>query len=61
MGKCERIKSTIFPTPYSYILSRVVWLFFLLLPAGLVQHLGWVAVPVSVAKLPDGSASSRTA
>ena len=48
MGKCERIKSTIFPTPYSYILSRVVWLFFFLLPAGLVQHLGWVTVPFSV-------------
>jgi len=48
MGKCERIKNTVFPTPYSYILSSVVWLFFLLLPAGLVEHLGWVTVPVSV-------------
>lgn len=48
MGKCERIKNTVFPTPYTYIVSRVVWLFFLLLPAGLVEHLGWVTIPVSV-------------
>jgi putative membrane protein len=47
MGRCERIKSTVFPAHYSFFVARMVWLFFLLLPAGLVDHLGWVTVPVS--------------
>lgn len=48
MGMCERIKKTVFSTPYSFIISRIIWLFFLLLPAGLIQHLGWFTIPVSV-------------
>ena len=46
MGKCERIKSTKFPTHYGYLVSRIVWLFFLLLPPALAPYLGWVSVPV---------------
>ncbi len=47
MGQCERIKTTVFPVQYSFLVSLMVWLFFLLLPPGLVQHLGWITVPVS--------------
>jgi putative membrane protein len=47
MGMCERIKTTIFPTQYSFFLTRVWWLLLLLLPFGLVKHLGWSSVVVS--------------
>ena len=49
MGMCERIKSTIFPVHYAYLVSRIIWVFFLLLPSGLVESLGWVTVPVASA------------
>ena len=48
MGMAERIKKTVFPTQYGYLVSRIIWLFFLMLPAGLSPHLGWIAVPVSL-------------
>jgi putative membrane protein len=48
MGACERIKKTPFPTPYAFVITRFIWLFLALLPPGLVQHLGWLTVPVSV-------------
>ena len=48
MAMCERIKKTVFPTHYSYFISRIIWLFYLLLPFGVAQHLTWAAVPVTV-------------
>jgi len=47
MGKCERIKNTVFPAHYSFFVSVIIWLFFLLLPLGLVESLEWVTVPVA--------------
>jgi len=47
MGMCERIKNTVFPAHYSFLVTRIIWLFFLLLPSGLVASLGWVTVPVA--------------
>jgi putative membrane protein len=47
MGKCERIKNTVFPAHYSFFVQVIIWLFFLLLPLGLVGSLGWVTVPVA--------------
>ena len=47
MGMCERIKSTVFPAHYGFLVSGIIWLFFLLLPSGLVSSLGWITVPVS--------------
>jgi putative membrane protein len=47
MGQCERIKTTVFPTLYSSFLSVNIWLFFVLLPASLAPHIGWLAVPVA--------------
>ena len=48
MGKCERIKKTVFPMYYSYFLSRTVFVFFLLLPSGLAPYLEWLTVPVAL-------------
>ena len=48
MGKCERIKKTVFPMYYSYFLSRAVFVFFLLLPSGLAPYLEWLTVPVAL-------------
>ncbi|MHC4959274.1 MAG: bestrophin family protein [Planctomycetota bacterium] len=49
MGMAERINTTVFPTQYSIILKRILWVFVLLLPVGLVHHLGWATVVVTLA------------
>lgn len=46
MGKCERIKNTIFPTTYSMYIRFTLCLFILLLPFGLTDYLGWMQIPV---------------
>lgn len=47
MGACERIKGTVFPTSYSYFISRAIWIFFFLLPEALAARLSWLTVPVA--------------
>lgn len=42
MGKCERIKNTVFPTTYSIYTNFALYLFILLLPFGLTEYLGAV-------------------
>lgn len=42
MGKCERIKNTVFPTTYSLYINFALYLFILLLPFGLTEYLGAV-------------------
>lgn len=44
MGKSERIKNTVFPTQYSLFTIIFINLFLLLLPLGLVEHLGYYTV-----------------
>jgi putative membrane protein len=46
MGKCERIKNTIFPTTYSMYIRFTLCLFIILLPFGLTDFLGWLQIPV---------------
>lgn len=46
MGKCERIKNTIFPTTYSMYIRLTLCLFILLLPFGLIDLLSWFAIPL---------------
>jgi putative membrane protein len=46
MGKCERIKNTIFPTTYSMYIRFTLCLFILLLPFGVISLLSWFAVPL---------------
>ena len=48
MGKCERIKKTVFPVYYSFFLSRAVLVFFLLLPSGLAPYLEWLTIPIAL-------------
>lgn len=47
MGKCERIKNTIFPTQYSFFVHLVVFIFTLVLPMGLVESIGRIAIPIT--------------
>ena len=46
MGKCERIKNTVFPTTYSIYIRFTLCLFIILLPFGLINVLSWFAVPL---------------
>lgn len=47
-GRCERIKNTPLPRQYGFFTRSFVWIFVLLLPFGLVQHLGWGAFPIYI-------------
>lgn len=46
MGKCERIKNTIFPTTYSMYIRFTLCLFIILLPFGLINLVGWLQIPL---------------
>ncbi|KAF2518169.1 hypothetical protein E0W68_10555 [Flavobacterium salilacus subsp. salilacus] len=46
MGKCERIKNTVFPTTYSMYIRFTLCLFIMLLPFGLADFLGWLQIPL---------------
>lgn len=47
MGQCERIKNTIFPTQYSFFVHLIIFLFTLILPMGLIDSLGRIAIPIT--------------
>ena len=47
-GRCERIKNTPLPRAYGIFTKSFVWIFVLLLPFGLIQHLGWGTLPIYV-------------
>jgi len=49
MGKCERIKNTIFPATYSVYIHLSLMLFILLLPFGLIEFFGAAEVPLVIA------------
>lgn len=46
MGKCERIKNTVFPSTYGLYLHLSMNLFIMLLPFALIASFGWVMVPL---------------
>lgn len=48
MGKCERIKNTVFPTTYSLYIRFTLCLFIMLLPFGLTNLVGWLQIPLVV-------------
>lgn len=48
MGKCERIKKTIFPRTYTIIVEFLLYLFVILLPFGIIDYFGYMEVPVVV-------------
>ncbi|OJW72928.1 bestrophin family protein, partial [Spirosoma sp. 48-14] len=46
MGRCERIKNTVFPKTYTFYLQVFILLFTALLPFGFVEDLFFIEVPV---------------
>lgn len=48
MGKCERIKNTVFPTTYSYYLHLSLNFFLLLLPLSLITIFGLYEIPIVI-------------
>lgn len=49
MGKCERIKNTVFPATYSLYIHLALLLFIALLPLGVIEYFGLFEVPLVVA------------
>lgn len=49
MGKCERIKNTVFPSTYSLYIHMSMMLFIALLPFGVIEYFGLFEVPLVVA------------
>lgn len=49
MGKCERIKNTVFPATYSLYIHFALLLFIALLPFGVIEYFGLFEVPLVVA------------
>lgn len=49
MGKCERIKNTVFPSTYSLYIHFSLLLFISMLPFGVIEHFGFLEVPLVVA------------
>jgi len=49
MGKCERIKNTVFPATYSLYTHFALNFFILLLPFGVIEYLGWMEIPLVIA------------
>ena len=49
MGKCERIKNTVFPSTYSLYIHMALLLFIALLPFGVIEYFGMFEVPLVVA------------
>jgi ion channel-forming bestrophin family protein len=48
MGKCERIKNTVFPTTYSIYINFVLYLLIILLPFGLTEYSGGILAPLTI-------------
>lgn len=48
MGKCERIKNTVFPSMYTLLLEILIYLFIFSVPYGLVETNGFVLLVTSL-------------
>jgi len=49
MGRCERIKNTVFPSTYSLYIHLALNFFLLLLPFALIKEMGVIEVPLVIA------------
>ncbi len=47
-GGCERIKRTPFPPGYGFLATRLIGVFAILLPMGIVDQVGWATIPLTV-------------
>lgn len=48
MGKCERIKNTVFPATYSLYIHFAMNFFILMLPFALIEHFSFMEVPLVI-------------
>lgn len=48
MGKCERIKNTVFPTQYGFYIHSTIMVFVISLPFGLMANIDWLAILITV-------------
>ncbi|MCG8474038.1 MAG: hypothetical protein MI784_00925 [Cytophagales bacterium] len=48
MGRCERIKNTVFPATYCMMVHLFVYAFVFVLPFGLIGSLGWEIYPLVI-------------
>jgi len=48
MGGCERIKGTVFPTPYSRFVHLTIYVFAITLTMGIADFNGFIEIPVTV-------------
>lgn len=48
MGKCERIKNTVFPTPYTKIVHFIIYVFSVSLTLGIKDNIGFIEIPVTI-------------
>ncbi len=48
MGKCERIKNTVFPASYSLLVDLLIYLWILFLPFALVDVIGYILIPTTI-------------
>lgn len=48
MGKCERIKNTVFPSSYTLLVDLLIYLWIFFLPFGLVDIIGYVLIPTTI-------------
>lgn len=49
MGKCERIKNTVFPITYSLYIHLAMMLFIILLPFSIIEFVGMFEIPLVIA------------
>jgi len=47
MGKCERIKNTVFPSSYSLLVDLLIYLWIIFLPFGLIDTIGFILIPTT--------------
>ena len=48
MGKCERIKNTVFPASYTLLVEILIYLWIVFLPFGLVDMIGYILIPTTI-------------
>jgi putative membrane protein len=48
MGRCERIKNTVFPSSYSLLVEILIYLWIMFLPFGLVDMIGYILIPTTI-------------
>ena len=47
MGRCERIKNTVFPIQYSFFVRLSIFIFTIILPMGLIDSIGRITIPIT--------------